>query len=74
MLVGGGAGGDSDGSKASGSGDGGAAGVLGRLGGAGVSAARSALGKPVEMLADRLNERAEALRPGGRSGGEDERS
>ncbi len=59
MLAGTGGGSEESGAQASGDG-----------GGAVSSVARSALSKPWEVLADRLNERAEALRQDGQSGAE----
>ncbi|MGW0433260.1 hypothetical protein ACWDV4_12085 [Micromonospora sp. NPDC003197] len=49
----------------------GGGGPLNRLGNAGKAAARTAIGKPVDLLTERLNASAEALREGGRSRRED---
>ncbi|GAB2961885.1 hypothetical protein GCM10027280_58430 [Micromonospora polyrhachis] len=43
-----------------------AGGPLNRLGNAGKAAARTAIGKPVDLLTERLNASAEALREGGK--------
>ncbi|GAB3141347.1 hypothetical protein GCM10027290_13940 [Micromonospora sonneratiae] len=49
--------------------DKGSQGPLHRLGDAGKAAARTAIGKPVDLLTERLNSGAEALRHGGRQRG-----
>jgi len=49
----------------------GAGGPMNRLGNAGKAAARTAIGKPVELLTERLNASAEALREGGKPKRED---
>lgn len=41
-------------------------GALARLGGAGKAAARTAFSRPVDILSERINETAEALRQGGK--------
>jgi hypothetical protein len=44
-------------------------GMLGRLGEAGKAAARTAAGRPIDLLAERLNDGAEGLRRAGKPGG-----
>ncbi|MFC7545272.1 hypothetical protein [Plantactinospora sp. GCM10030261] len=51
-------------------GEGSPGGAVARLGSAGRTAARSALSRPVDAFAERLNEKAEALRRGIGSGGD----